>query len=301
MYSTGVKDICTIFFYTCCWIVVQAIIQEYILDKVSRRFHMSKTKNSKFNDSGNMLPFFAVSIGVGIDLVTKHETFPHFSKLWTNYPQTDMEFSVKFYFLLQIAYWIHCFPELYFMKIKKEDCPPKMTIYALYLAFLIPAYIMSGSQIALLLLTIHYVPEAIFHAARLIHCSGQQDLARHGFLFWAVSFLLARLATVSSAILIIGFGMAENDLQYVDYPSGNYNTRLLRWTWILSIVLIQAWMSWNFIVFQMKRFRENAHEQSLRKSRENKTMQAPADKKKAKKEQGKLQNGTSEAARVKQE
>lgn len=299
MYNTGMKDICTILFYTCCWIVVQAIIQEYILDKFSRRFHMSKTKHSKFNDSGNLLPFFLLSIGVGIDLITKNETFPHFSKLWDNYPQTEMSFTVKFYFVLQIAYWLHCFPELYFMKTRKEEYPTKMTMYAMYLAFIIPTYIMSGSQIALLLLSIHYVPEAIFHATRLIHCAGKQDLARHGFLFWAVSFVLARLATISLTILIIGFGMVKAEVQYIDYPSGNYNTRLLRWTWVAAIVLNQAWMAYNFIVFQMKRYREKAHELSVKKSRETKSL---VDKKKTKRDTPKkseetVQNGGSPRAK----
>lgn len=32
---------------------------------------MSKTKHSKFNDSGNMLPFYVLSIGVAVDQITK--------------------------------------------------------------------------------------------------------------------------------------------------------------------------------------------------------------------------------------
>ncbi len=39
---------------------------------------MSKTKTSKFNDSGNMLPFFLASIGLGIDLIYK-VSFLHFN------------------------------------------------------------------------------------------------------------------------------------------------------------------------------------------------------------------------------
>ena len=32
---------------------------------------MSKTKTSKFNDSGNMLPVFIASVVVGVDLIMK--------------------------------------------------------------------------------------------------------------------------------------------------------------------------------------------------------------------------------------
>lgn len=36
-----------------------------------------------------------------------------------------MSFSLKFFFIGQIAYWLHCFPELYFQRVKKEDIFPK--------------------------------------------------------------------------------------------------------------------------------------------------------------------------------
>lgn len=32
-----------------------------------------------------------------------------------------MMFTFKFYFILQLSYWVHCFPELYFQKVKRED------------------------------------------------------------------------------------------------------------------------------------------------------------------------------------
>lgn len=196
--------------------------------------------------------------------------------------------------MLPMAYWLHCFPELYFMKTRKEEYPPKVTMYMMYLVFILPTYIMSGSQIALLLLTIHYVPEAIFHATRLVHCAGKQDLARHGFLFWAVSFVLARLATISLTILIIGFGMVKAEVQYIDYPSGNYNTQFIRWMWVAAIVLNQAWMAWNFIVFQMKRYREKAQESAIRKSR---TVETKKPKKQAPTKSEEMQNGGSPRAK----
>ena len=41
------------------------------------------------------------------------------SSLWEGYPHATMPFMIKFYYLIQIGYWIHCLPELYFQKVKK--------------------------------------------------------------------------------------------------------------------------------------------------------------------------------------
>lgn len=263
-YTTGLRDLCTIFFYSLCWIVVHAVIQEYILDRFNKRFHMSKTKYGKFNDSGNMLPFYVASVAVAVDQIMKLELLPKVSKLWESYPQTEMSFMVKFYFILQIAYWIHCFPELYFMKTRREEIKEKVIMYSLYLLFISSAYVMSGTHIAMILLAIHYVPEAIFALTRLIHCAGKTNLSSHGYLAWAVTFLLARIATISLTILIVWFGLGKSQIERIDSISGNYNTQTIRIAWLAAVVLVQAWMAWNFIMFQVQRYRDSMPARSAR-------------------------------------
>lgn len=41
--------------------------------------------------------------------------------LWTGYPEQHsiMPWGLKLFYILQIAYWVHVFPELYFTKVKK--------------------------------------------------------------------------------------------------------------------------------------------------------------------------------------
>ena len=42
-------------------------------------------------------------------------------------------FISKFFFVMQIAYWLHCFPELYFQRVKKEELSARVQYAALYL------------------------------------------------------------------------------------------------------------------------------------------------------------------------
>ena len=46
-------------------------------------------------------------------------------------------FILKFYFILQIAYWVHCFPELYFLKAKKVRILFHKTLYIIDLNVLL--------------------------------------------------------------------------------------------------------------------------------------------------------------------
>ena len=49
-YTAGAKDFPAIFFYLLIAIVMHQIIQEYLLDRVNRKLHLSKIKHAKFND-----------------------------------------------------------------------------------------------------------------------------------------------------------------------------------------------------------------------------------------------------------
>lgn len=52
--------------------------------------------------------------------------FNQFSLLWKDYPNHPMSFLHKLFFIIQLAYYLHMLPELYFQKVKREDQQPKI-------------------------------------------------------------------------------------------------------------------------------------------------------------------------------
>ena len=132
-YTQGPKDIPAIFFYLLISVVMHAIIQEYLLDKVNKKLHLSKIKHAKFNESGQLLAFYITSIVWAGDIVLRFEIYlflltiyKHLqtrenllsvASLWEGYPHASMSFLFKFFFIIQLSYWLHVFPELYFQKV----------------------------------------------------------------------------------------------------------------------------------------------------------------------------------------
>ncbi len=49
---------------------------------------------------------------------------------------------VKFYFIMQLSYWLHGYPELYFMKIKREEMAARIQYISLSLVFIGAAYLL---------------------------------------------------------------------------------------------------------------------------------------------------------------
>jgi len=268
---------------------MHAINQEYVLDKVNKKLHLSKVKHMKFNESGQLLSFYLVSLIWAGDIIYRENLFT-LSSLWEGYPHNTMTFMFKFFFIIQISYWLHIFPELYFQKVKKEDMGAKIQYACLYLAFIVPAYMMRFTRVTIILLFIHYLVEGVYHGSRLLAYAERSGVAKKIFKLGDLLFVLARFASVILAVLTYWYGLAKAPVeqQVLDLPTGNFNTGLIRLNCLVAVCLLQAWLMWNFIIFQVQRMREQSAAQmssaAIAAARAKKTQQERAKARKEKKE-----------------
>nr|XP_025746142.1 translocating chain-associated membrane protein 2 isoform X2 [Callorhinus ursinus] len=227
-YHYGPKDLVTILFYVFITIILHAVVQEYILDKISKRLHLSKVKHSKFNESGQLVIFHLSSVVWCFYVVVTEGYLTNPRSLWEDYPHVCLPFQVKFFYLCQLAYWLHALPELYFQKVRKEEIPRQLQYICLYLAHIAGAYLLK------------------FNA-------------------WAAVFGVTRLFSLTLAVLAIGFGLARMENQAFDPEKGNFNTLLCRLCMLLLVCAAQAWLMWRFIHSQLRHWREYWNEQSAKR------------------------------------
>lgn len=280
-YTYGAKDLLAVFFYMLICVVIHAVIQDYILDKLNRRMHLSKVKHSKFNESGQLLIFYAVSAVWGIEMMIRDDVLGNISNLWENYPHSTMPFVVKFYYIIQISYWLHSYPELYFQKVKKDEIWARIQYISIYLAFISASYLLNLTRLGLILLVLHYVVELIFHASRLLYFSEKTEFAKPGFLAWNILFVPVRLFTITLSVLTLWYGLPKTNSPSINFAEGNFNTQVVRINCMVAIFLLQAWIMWNFITFHLRRARERAETEAAT-TKKLTLPKSPQKKKKAK-------------------
>lgn len=258
LYTYGLKDLCLVFFYTITVIIAHAVIQEYILDKWMRKVKLSKTKASKFNESGQLVVFYILSaIWAGV-IFRDDGYFQTLSFFWTAYPHIGLTFLTKFFFVIQMSYWLHLLPELYFQKVKREDIASKVVFALINLSICLAIYVLNLTRIGLTLLFIDYSINALFHVSRILYFSGKNGISKLCFNIYNVLFVLARLTAAILSIFVFWFGLATSSVEHVKWDERNFNTPLVRTLCLGTILLLQGWMLWNFILFQCKKIRENA-------------------------------------------
>lgn len=256
-YTTGWKDACAVFFYFLITIIIHAVFQEYIFDKISKKLHLSKVKLAKFNESSQLVLFYTLSAIWGIDIIIREELLTNIPALWKEYP-VPLSFSSKLFFVGQFAYWLHCYPELYFQRAKKEDIPSRIIQATTGLFFTLAAYLLNLQQLAVILLVLHYVGDALLHSARITHfISKKEKLSKMVSLISDASYAFTRVATLAVAALVLVYGLSQVDSTF-DFATGNFNIPTVRFSALGVIAVFQAYLSYTFIKRQLKRLRENA-------------------------------------------
>lgn len=256
-YATGWKDACGVFFYFLITIIMHGVLQEYIFDKLSKRLHLSKVKLSKFNESSQLIVFYILSALWAIDIIIRENMLLNISALWQQYP-APMSFSLKLFFIGQLAYWLHCYPELYFQRVKKEEIPQRILHATIGLFFTSAAYFFNFQQLAVILMTLHYVADALLHGARLVHFISQKEKkTKLSFLIANSMYAFARLATIGLTVVVFLYGLRKLEFNF-DYDTGNFNNPAVQFSAVSIISLFQAYLLYYFIAKQIKRARENA-------------------------------------------
>lgn len=169
---------------------VEILIFKLNSQKVSKKLHLSKFKLSRFNESGQLVVFYLMSFLWGAEVCIREQYAENMSKLWIgkilnlyfqklqikiyisffflDYPNHAMTFLHKLYFIIQLSYYLHMLPELYFQKVKKEEQGAKMKhsiAGTLIIGFF---YFLAYRRIAIVLLTLHYFSEFVAHTFGLL-------------------------------------------------------------------------------------------------------------------------------------
>uniref|UniRef100_A0A8C2NZ04 Translocating chain-associated membrane protein 1 n=1 Tax=Capra hircus TaxID=9925 RepID=A0A8C2NZ04_CAPHI len=256
LYYYGIKDLATVFFYMLVAIIIHAIIQEYVLDVsfISKPLSFYTVKIANYVQCSRK-PYSVLVILNVVFISCSHLQENYISDptiLWRAYPHTLMTFQMKFFYISQLAYWFHAFPELYFQKTKKVSSG--FVIFRFVLSFL--PFFGNLNHLGLVLLVLHYFVEFLFHISRLFYFSDEKY--QKGFSLWAVLFVLGRLLTLILSVLTVGFGLARAENQKLDFSTGNFNVLAVRIAVLASICITQAFMMWKFINFQLRRWREHS-------------------------------------------
>lgn len=254
LYHYGVKDLATVFFYMLVAIIIHATIQEYVLDKISKRLQLTKGKQNKLNEAGQLSVFYIVSGIWGMIILASENCFSDPTLLWKAPPHNMMTFQMKFFYISQLAYWCHSFPELYFQKVRKQDVPGQLIFIGLHLFHIGGAYLLYLNHLGLLLLMLHYSVELLSNLCSLFYFGDERY--QKGLSLWPLVFIAGRLVTLIVSVITVGLHLAGSQTR--NALSGNVNVLAAKIAVLSSSCSIQVYITWTLTTVWLQRWLEDA-------------------------------------------
>ncbi|XP_007525546.2 translocating chain-associated membrane protein 1-like 1 [Erinaceus europaeus] len=252
LYQYGIKDLATVFFYMLVVIIFHATVQEYVLDRIHRRRQFPKVKQSRFNESGQFSIFYLVSCIWGTFILFSETRLSEPQRMWQAPSQDLMTFQMKFFYISQLAYWCHAFPELYFQRTKQQELPRQLVYIGLHLFHIAAVYLLYLNHLGLGLLMLHYFVEFLSHIWDLFYSS--EEKYQKELSLWAIVFILGRLATLIVSVVTVGFHLLDEQSQTPDAHSGNVNVLAAKLAVLASSCTIQAYITWNLFHAHVQRW-----------------------------------------------
>uniref|UniRef100_A0A914Q4W7 TRAM1-like protein domain-containing protein n=1 Tax=Panagrolaimus davidi TaxID=227884 RepID=A0A914Q4W7_9BILA len=165
LYRNGIDDLSTIFFYTLIWYVIHYTVQDKVVAPIQNRLKISEERQAKFTESFLLYLFGLYSIFHEIYIFCKIGVFDDLSLLYKGYPDTHryLPLTVKMFFILQIAYWLHKIPELIFQNLTKEERISRAS-YTFY-------------RLGMALYFIELISQLMFHKSRLMYYAGYKTFS----------------------------------------------------------------------------------------------------------------------------
>ncbi|KAM4834415.1 translocating chain-associated membrane protein 1-like 1 [Thomomys bottae] len=260
LYYYGVRDLATVFFYMLVAIVLHATLQEYVLDKISKRMQFTKARQNKCHESGQYGAFYLASCVWGACILVTEDCLSDPALLWRTPPHNLMTFQMKFFYISQLAYWFHGFPELYFQKVKKQELPGHLVYLGVHLFHIAGAYLLSLNHLGLLLLVLHYLVEFLSHLCALVYFSDEEY--QKGVSPWTPVFILGRLLTLVVSVVTVGLHLAGSPGRSGDATGGNVNVLAAKIAVLSSSCSIQAYITWTLVTVHLQRWVDQARLQA---------------------------------------
>lgn len=216
--------------------------------KISKKLHLSKFKLARFNESGQLVVFYAMSFLWGLEVIFREKYIGNVSKLWDEFPNHPMGFLHKLFFIIQLSYYLHMLPELYFQKIKKEDQQPKIIHSILGFSVIAIGYMLGFQRVAIVLLSLHYFSEFISHTFLLIDIFDKEEKFSKLRFLNNILFVTTRFGTMVLTFLVLYYGIGGTE----------HRSRGL--IGLVLVFALQGYLIYEFLTEQLRSKRENQTE-----------------------------------------
>ncbi|OTB00536.1 hypothetical protein M426DRAFT_234842 [Hypoxylon sp. CI-4A] len=191
-YAAGPDDGYFIVFCIALFTGIRAVLMQYVLGPLARRWGISKRKDvTRFSEQGWMLMYNSVFWSLGMYIYFNSPYFLNMEELWTNWPQRELSKLMKGYILAQCSYWTQ---QLLVVNIeaRRKDYWQMIVHHLTTVSLIASAYAYHQTRVGNLILVLMDAIELIFPLAKCLKYLGFTTACDIVFGIFMVAWFLTR-------------------------------------------------------------------------------------------------------------
>ncbi|KAL7791564.1 TLC domain-containing protein [Trichoderma ceciliae] len=191
-YAIGRGDFYYVTFFLVLFTGLRDGLMSYVLGPLGRRCGISKEKDvARFAEQTWMILYYCLFWPLGVYIWYSSAYFLNMAELWTDWPNREIDGTMKFYFLAQWAFWLQ---QVYVINIEKhrKDYWQMLTHHIVTIALVAASYAYHFTRVGNLILIIMDIVDIVFPLAKCAKYLGYTTLCDYLFGLFVIVWLATR-------------------------------------------------------------------------------------------------------------
>ncbi|OJJ47808.1 hypothetical protein ASPZODRAFT_15257 [Penicilliopsis zonata CBS 506.65] len=191
-YTQGWDDLPYVAFWVVVFVGIRILLMDYLLKPLALLGGIHKKKAIiRFQEQAFILIYPIIFWSLGMYIMYNSKYWLNLRELWTNFPNRSMSSTLKWYYLVQLAYWIQ---QIIVVNIeeKRKDYAQMFTHHIITSALVIMSYAYYQTKVGNVILCIMDIIDILLPAAKLLRYLGYQTACDIAFGVFMVTWFFSR-------------------------------------------------------------------------------------------------------------
>ncbi|CAB4384562.1 longevity assurance proteins LAG1/LAC1 [Rhizophagus irregularis] len=192
LYKKGKDDVYLIFTWIALFTFLRAVIMEYILIPTVKLGGIKKvSQQTRFAEQGWSFLYYSIFWTLGMYIMSKSPYWFDTAYFWKGYPHVEMPGLLKWYYLVQLAFW---FQQVFVINIEKrrKDYVEMLAHHAITILLICSSYSMNWTRIGNAILCVMDFADILLPFAKMLKYCGFNTLCDVVFGFFMISWVVTR-------------------------------------------------------------------------------------------------------------
>lgn len=246
-YDKGYDDIYYVGYWAVTFTCLRASAMKFIFLPLGQWWGLNSFKRQRYAEQGWAFSCYIVFWTVGMCIMYAGPHWMNTAHYWIDYPHVAISKSMKMYYLMQLAFWVH---QIYTIHVEKrrKDHVAMVTHHFITITLLVSSYATNFTRIGNAVLCCMDLADVFLSLAKILKYMGFTTLCDFTFALFAISWPITRHVLFS----IIIWATAVEPHQYLDMKwepeKGKYFTPFTQKVYISLFLALNVIMVYWFMM-----------------------------------------------------